>query len=86
MIAISTVMTWAKTKTDPDDPEAPLIEDDYRRRKAHPNFKNHLEAEKSILKFGKKSSFSTFVIAPGLVYHSGDCIFHYLFKVWFHLS
>ncbi|KAJ3332668.1 Adenylate kinase 7 [Blyttiomyces sp. JEL0837] len=83
-IAISSVMTWAKTKLDQDDPEAFLAEDEYRRRKPHPNFKNHIAIEKNVIKFGKKMALRTYVVAAGLVYHSGDSIFHYLFKSAWH--
>jgi adenylate kinase len=58
-ILLSTVMTWAKTKpVEPDDPELPFMEGDFRRRKAHPNFRDHLAAEKTILKLGKTVSKS----------------------------
>ncbi|KAJ3068662.1 Adenylate kinase 7, partial [Quaeritorhiza haematococci] len=83
-IAISTVMTWAKTKVDPDDPDAYLTEEDYRRRKPHVNFKAHLAVEKNVIKLGKKSSIRAYVVAAGLLYHSADCIFHYLFKTAWH--
>jgi hypothetical protein len=39
-----------------DDPEVPFTEEDFRRRKPHPNFKEHLNAEKTVLKFGKTVS------------------------------
>ncbi|KAJ3218844.1 Adenylate kinase 7 [Dinochytrium kinnereticum] len=91
---ISTIMTWAKTKVDQvaeqakckskDDPEAFLAEDEYRRRKPHPNFKNHIAVEKNIIKAGKKSALHTYVVAAGLIYHSADSIFHYLFKSAWH--
>ncbi|KAJ3325909.1 Adenylate kinase 7 [Boothiomyces sp. JEL0866] len=83
-IAISTVMTWAKTKGDTDDPEAAFAEDEYRRRKPHPNFKNHMAIEKNIVKHSKKEKFKGYVIASGLVYHAGSSIFHYLFKSAWH--
>ncbi|XP_039248453.1 adenylate kinase 7-like isoform X2 [Styela clava] len=82
-ILLSTVMTWAKSKPlDPDDPEIPFTEDDYRRRKAHPNFKEHISAEKMVIKFGKtnKQKFTTYVIAAGLTYGMGENVFHFLFK------
>ncbi|KAJ7383963.1 Adenylate kinase 7 [Desmophyllum pertusum] len=45
-ICLSTVMTWARSKPlDPDDPEISFTEDDYRRRRAHPNFKSHIREE-----------------------------------------
>ncbi|KAJ3183943.1 Adenylate kinase 7 [Gaertneriomyces sp. JEL0708] len=83
-IGISTVMTWARTKVDPDDPDAFLAEDEYRRRKPHPNFKAHLAVEKDIIKFGKKNALKTYVIAAGLQYHPGTNIFHHFFKTAWH--
>lgn len=82
-ILLSSVMTWAKSKPlDADDPEIPFTEDDYRRRKAHPNFKEHVSAEKLVIKYGKtnKQKFSTYVVASGLSYGMGENIFHFLFK------
>ena len=39
-----------------DDPEIPFTEEDYRRRKAHSNFKAHTSAEKLVIKLGKTVS------------------------------
>ena len=39
-----------------DDPEIPFTETDFRRRKAHPNFKEHIAAEKLVTKLGKTVS------------------------------
>ncbi|CAH1792741.1 unnamed protein product [Owenia fusiformis] len=86
-ILVSTVMTWARSKPlDPDDPEIPFTEDDYRRRKPHPNFKEHISAEKTVIKMGKtnKAKLVTYVIASGLTYGCGENIFHYLFKSAWH--
>ncbi|KAJ3391899.1 Adenylate kinase 7 [Lobulomyces angularis] len=83
-ILVSTVMTWARTKMEQDDSEAFLSEDEYRRRKPHPNFKAHIAAEKTVMKVGKKSALKTYVVASGLIYHSGDSIFHYLLKSAWH--
>jgi adenylate kinase len=74
-------MNWAKTKVDQDEPEKAILEDEYRRRKCHPNFKEHLQLEKTIAKNNKKEKFKGYVICSGLVYHAGDSIFHYLLKV-----
>uniref|UniRef100_A0A4W4G9D1 Nucleoside-diphosphate kinase n=1 Tax=Electrophorus electricus TaxID=8005 RepID=A0A4W4G9D1_ELEEL len=82
-ILVSTLMTWAMTKpADPDDPEMPLTEDDYRRRRPHPNFKEQTSAEKLVLKLGKtkKSKLATYVVAAGLQYGMGEGILHYFFK------
>ncbi|TPX33306.1 adenylate kinase [Synchytrium microbalum] len=79
-IGVSTIMTWAKTKGDPEEPEAFITEEEYRRRKSHPNFKTHNAVEKSIIKYGKKASLKAYVVGAGLVYHAGESIFHYILK------
>ncbi|NXI46088.1 KAD7 kinase, partial [Galbula dea] len=83
-ILISTIMSWAKSKPpDPDDPEIPFTDEDYRRRKSHPNFTDHINAEKLIIKLGKtnKHKFSTYVVASGHQYGAGEGVFHYFFKM-----
>uniref|UniRef100_A0AAY3ZTN3 Nucleoside-diphosphate kinase n=1 Tax=Denticeps clupeoides TaxID=299321 RepID=A0AAY3ZTN3_9TELE len=83
-ILISTVLTWAHSKpVDPDDPEIPFTEDDYRRRKPHPNYKDHISVEKLVVKLGKTSpsQLSTYVVASGLQYGMGETAFHFFFKV-----
>jgi adenylate kinase len=84
IIGISNIVTWAKTKPESEDGDGTITEDDYRRRKPHPNFKAHVEAEKEITKLSKKANVRSYVIAPGLVYHPGDSIFHYMFKAAWH--
>uniref|UniRef100_A0A8C8RV97 Adenylate kinase 7 n=1 Tax=Pelusios castaneus TaxID=367368 RepID=A0A8C8RV97_9SAUR len=81
-ILVSTIMTWARSKPlDPDDSEIPFTEEDYRRRKPHPNFMDHINAEKAIIKLGKSvNKFSTYVVASGLQYGAEEGIFHYFFK------
>uniref|UniRef100_A0A8C7NDS8 Adenylate kinase 7a n=1 Tax=Oncorhynchus mykiss TaxID=8022 RepID=A0A8C7NDS8_ONCMY len=82
-ILISSVMTWAMSKpADPNDPEIPLTEDDYRRKRHHPNFKEHANAEKMVLKLGKtkKSKLSSYVVAAGVQYGMGENLLHYFFK------
>ncbi|NXF01473.1 KAD7 kinase, partial [Smithornis capensis] len=83
-ILISTIMTWANTKLpDPENPETPFTDEDYRKRKSHPNFMDHINAEKLIVKLGKtdKSKFSTYVVASGHQYGAGEGVFHYFFKM-----
>ncbi|XP_010213189.1 PREDICTED: adenylate kinase 7 [Tinamus guttatus] len=83
-ILISTVMTWAKSKPlDPEDLEIVFTDEDYRRRKSHPNFTDHINAEKLVLKLGKnnKQKFTTYVVASGLQYGAGEGILHYFFKM-----
>ncbi|XP_030626768.1 adenylate kinase 7a [Chanos chanos] len=82
-ILVSTLMTWAMSKpADPDDPEIPLTEDNYKRKLPHPNFREHSSTEKLVLKLGrtKKSKLTTYVVATGLQYGMGEDIFHYFFK------
>uniref|UniRef100_A0A674F4W9 Adenylate kinase 7b n=1 Tax=Salmo trutta TaxID=8032 RepID=A0A674F4W9_SALTR len=83
-ILISTVMTWALSKpVDADDPEIPFTEEDYRRRRAHPNFKEHINVEKLVVKMGKTvnlSLLSTCVVASGVQYGMGEQVFHFFFK------
>ncbi|KAM9435519.1 adenylate kinase 7-like, partial [Clarias gariepinus] len=82
-ILVSTLMTWAKTKpADPDSPEIPLKEEDYTRRKPHPNFREHANAEKLVLKLGKtdKTKLRTYVVGAGMQYGMGEGIFHFFFK------
>jgi len=86
-ICLSNVMSWCKTKpNEPDEPEQPFTEEDYRRRKPHPNFKNTINVEKQVIKLGKtdKTRFLTYVVAAGLPYGAGEDIFHYFFKVAWH--
>ncbi|OAF70766.1 hypothetical protein A3Q56_01464 [Intoshia linei] len=44
-------MTW-------EDVEMAFTEEDYRRRKAHPNFRENITAEKNTIKIGKTSAWS----------------------------
>ncbi|XP_062974560.1 adenylate kinase 7 [Elgaria multicarinata webbii] len=83
-ILLSTIMTWARSKPlDPEDPEIPFTEEDYRRRKPHPNFIEHSNAEKTIIKLGKtnKSKFATYVVASGVQYGAEERLLHYFFKL-----
>ncbi|RKP22033.1 hypothetical protein ROZALSC1DRAFT_26580, partial [Rozella allomycis CSF55] len=59
-ICISSVITWAKTKIDAEEVDAILAEEDFRKRKAHPNFKDHLNLEKNISRCGKKGPLKTY--------------------------
>ncbi|XP_054469711.1 adenylate kinase 7 isoform X2 [Anoplopoma fimbria] len=79
-ILVSTVMTWACSK--PVDPDTPLTDEMFWRRRAHPNFKSYIDLEKRVVKIGKtkRTLFSTYVVASGLQYGMGEQAFHYFFK------
>ncbi|AWP20212.1 putative adenylate kinase 7-like [Scophthalmus maximus] len=83
-ILVSTLMTWAMTKPqDPDETDYVLSEEEFRRRRPHPSFKDHNDVEKLVLKLGrgKKSKLAGYVVASGLQYGMGENLFHYFFKV-----
>ncbi|KAF7656295.1 hypothetical protein LDENG_00043930 [Lucifuga dentata] len=83
-ILVSTVMTWARTKPkDVEESDVTLAEEDYRRRRPHPSFKNHNELEKLVLKLcrPKKSKLTGHVIAAGLQYGKVESLFHCFFKM-----
>ncbi|XP_069713167.1 adenylate kinase 7 isoform X4 [Phaenicophaeus curvirostris] len=83
-ILISTIMSWANSKpSDPEDPEIPFTDEDYSRRKSHPSFIDHINAEKLILSLARtnKHKFSTYVVASGHQYGAGEGVFHYFFKM-----
>ncbi|KAK2855959.1 hypothetical protein Q5P01_004694 [Channa striata] len=83
-ILVSTVMTRAVTKPQNlDEDDVILTEEDFKRRRPHPNFKNHNNLEKHVLKLGrsKRSKFTSYVIASGHQYGKGENLFHYFFKV-----
>uniref|UniRef100_A0A3Q3WQU7 Uncharacterized protein n=1 Tax=Mola mola TaxID=94237 RepID=A0A3Q3WQU7_MOLML len=79
-ILISTVMTWAMTKL---QNLVSLEEDeDFKRRRPHPSFKNHNNLEKLVLNLGrgKKPKLTSYVVACGHQYGKGENLFHYFFK------
>ncbi|NXK61776.1 KAD7 kinase, partial [Sylvietta virens] len=83
-ILISTIMTWGNTKPfDPENPETPFQDHDFRKRRSHPSFMDYINAEKHIAKLGKtkKKKFSTYVVASGHQYGAEEELFHYFFKM-----
>jgi len=85
-ILISTIMTWAHTKPlDPADPDLPFTEADYRKRKPHPNYKEHLRCEREVTMVKKianlRSKLRTLVICCGITYGEKEGLLHYLFKM-----
>ncbi|XP_050495839.1 adenylate kinase 7-like [Bombus huntii] len=85
-ILISTLMTWANTKPlNPDEPDLPFTEEDYRKRKPHPNFKEHIQCEKEVVivkkKIKLKDKLKTLVICCGVTYGDEQGPLHHLFKM-----
>lgn len=85
-ILISTIMTWALTKPlNPADPDLPFTEADYRKRKPHPNYKEHIQCEREVVAVKKianlKSKLKTLVICCGITYGEEEGPLHYLFKM-----
>ncbi|XP_051793005.1 adenylate kinase 7-like [Acanthochromis polyacanthus] len=83
-ILVSTVMTWAMTKPrNQDETDVLVTEEEFKRRRPHPRFRNHNNLEKLVLTLtkGKKSKLSGYVVASGLQYGKGEDLFHYFFKI-----
>jgi len=85
-ILISTIMTWAFTKSlDPADPDLPFTEADYRKRKPHSSYKEHIQCEREVVAIKKmanlKSKLRTLVICCGITYGEEEGPLHYLFKM-----
>ncbi|KOC66213.1 Adenylate kinase 7 [Habropoda laboriosa] len=85
-VLISTLMTWALTKPlNPDEPNLPFTEEDYRKRKPHPNFKPHIQCEKEVVITRKKTKLKdklkTLVICCGITYGDEQSSLHHLFKM-----
>lgn len=61
LVALSSVMTWARTSLDPDEPEKALTEEEYKRRRPHSNFKDLLALEKMVTK-SKRTGLRSHVV------------------------
>ncbi|CAB3242899.1 unnamed protein product [Arctia plantaginis] len=86
LILISTVMSWGSTKPmDPDNPDMPFIELDFRKRKPHPNYKMHYDIENEVIGVARKyrSQIGALVIATGVTYGGReDVLFYWFQKAW----
>ncbi|XP_014363672.2 adenylate kinase 7 [Papilio machaon] len=86
LILLSTVMTWALTKPlDPDAPEMPFVETDFRKRKAHPNYKQHYNVENEVIGIARKfkSKIGALVVASGMTYGGReDALYYWFQKAW----
>ncbi|CAG9560394.1 unnamed protein product [Danaus chrysippus] len=86
LILISTLMTWAVTKPlDPDAPEMPFIESDFRKRKYHPNYKIFYDIENEVIGIARKykSQIGAIVVGCGVTYGGReDVLFYWFQKAW----
>lgn len=89
-ILVSSVLTWARTpvEMDGDDEDATRLaisDVDFKKRRAHPEYKANLSCERTVYK-AKKKNLETFVVCAGLVYGLGEStdVFHGLFKSAWH--
>lgn len=85
-ILISIIMTWALTDTlDPTNPDLPFTEVDYRKRKPHPNYEQHIQCEKEVIDVEEnvklKKKLKALVICCGITYGEEEDILHYFFKI-----
>lgn len=76
-ILVSTIMTWAQTHQ-----ENTLTDLNYRKRKPHPCFTNHLSLERDVINLSKKykNLVETLVVCPGIVYGGKQEILHFVYK------
>ncbi|KAA3678531.1 adenylate kinase [Paragonimus westermani] len=82
-ILLSSVLTWAKSPVlDENDPNLPFSDEDYPRRKAHNNFREHLKLEKTTIHLGKtdKLKLLTYVLVSGVTYGEKQNVLHHFFK------
>ena len=79
LILISTLMTWALTPT-----TAPLTGDDFRKRKPHPDFKRHYEAELRASKLNRENPLvELYILSCGIPYGDGeDMLFELMKFAW----
>ncbi|KAL0840428.1 hypothetical protein ABMA28_015683 [Loxostege sticticalis] len=86
LILISTVMTWASTKPlDPDTPDMPFIESDFRKRKPHSNYKMHYDVENEVVAIARKyrSQIGALIVGSGVTYGGReDVLFYWFQKAW----
>lgn len=76
VILISTLMTWALTKT-----STPLTGDDFRKRKPHPDFKKQYEIELQATKLSRENPLvDVYVMSCGIPYGDGEDMLFQLIK------
>jgi len=79
LVGVSSIMTWARTSPNSDEPEAALTDAEYKRRRPHSSYKELVALEKLVTK-SKREGLRTHVVAAGLTYGAEEDLFHPLFK------
>ena len=79
LVGVSSIMAWARTSPNADEPERPLTESDYKTRRPHGNYKELVSLEKLVTK-SKREGLRAHVVAAGLTYGEEEDLFHTLFK------
>ncbi|XP_039281957.1 adenylate kinase 7 isoform X2 [Nilaparvata lugens] len=82
-ILISTLMTWSETPPlDPEEPDEPLTEKMFTKRRYHPNYLDHYNLEREVLAAAKRmqGKFNAVIISAGVIYGYEQSTLHYLFK------
>eukprot|EP00771_Trimastix_marina_P004092 gnl/Trimastix_PCT/825.p1 GENE.gnl/Trimastix_PCT/825~~gnl/Trimastix_PCT/825.p1 ORF type:complete len:1009 (+),score=386.96 gnl/Trimastix_PCT/825:46-3027(+) len=90
-IALSSILTWARTeKNEPEEgeegetlPAPPFTEEDRRKRRPHPTYRNVLQLERLILRRARRR-LRTLVLTLGVLYGDGEEPFHDWFKMAWH--
>lgn len=81
-ILISNVMTWGRTKPTGEA----LTEAYYRKRKAHPDYRQQIQCERAVFAAMKKrpqlgDKLRTVVVCSGVSYGEGEDLLQYAFKL-----
>lgn len=53
----------------------PFSDEDYRRRKPHPNFKDMIALEKNVIKFGKTVSLYKYIMGSNFAFSKAMQVF-----------
>eukprot|EP00741_Cyanophora_paradoxa_P010584 tig00020537_g10230.t1 len=81
-ICLSSVMCWARTPPkEKEDNDGLLTEDDFKNRRPHPLYRNHVQVEKLVVKAKKANKLKTYVVCAGIPYGGGEETFHQMFKL-----
>eukprot|EP00003_Mantamonas_plastica_P025741 TRINITY_DN5110_c0_g1_i7.p1 TRINITY_DN5110_c0_g1~~TRINITY_DN5110_c0_g1_i7.p1 ORF type:complete len:784 (+),score=355.99 TRINITY_DN5110_c0_g1_i7:218-2353(+) len=79
-ICLSDVLSWQRTIPYAEEDEDPVIhEEEFKRRKAHPEYQANKDVEKVVAK-ARSETLLTYVVGAGLVYGQEESMLHYYFR------